>query len=172
MAIIFFRCSLITKVLRGSKSKRVSELKFDELSTYGLMKEYTRDYIKNVLSALSLQGYVQITRDEYPVVNLLPPALDVLRGKAQVVARLPQEIKIADMPEDDISKEMFEALRILRKNIADREDVPPYMVFSDATLRDMVRVMPKNLDEMRTVSGIGDYKLKKYGDEFLAAILS
>ena len=167
-----YGASLITKVLRGSKSKRVSELKFDELSTYGLMKEYTRDYIKNVLSALSLQGYVQITRDEYPVVNLLPPALDVLRGKVQVVARLPQEIKIADMPEDDISKEMFEALRILRKNIADREDVPPYMVFSDATLRDMVRVMPKSLDEMRTVSGIGDYKLKKYGDEFLAAILS
>ena len=162
--------SLITQVLRGSKDKRVLELRFNELSTYGLFKERSRLDVKNLIQNLISLGFINATQDQYPVLKLSAAAFDVLRGNERVFIPLPSKLSQQGRDKED-NTELFNSLRTLRKEIAESEGVPPYVVFSDATLRDMINVKPKTLPDMLGVTGIGEYKLKKYGQRFLDTLL-
>lgn len=160
-----FGLTLVAQVLKGSSDKRVLALHLDTLSTYGLMKERSLADIKLLIQRFVATDYLALTESKYPVLTLQPSAYAVLRGQAKVLQAVPKEVtKQAEAPE------LFEYLRALRKEIALRDHIPPYVVFSDATLKDMCAVLPKSREEMLLVKGIGEHKLQKYGEAFLACI--
>jgi ATP-dependent DNA helicase RecQ len=166
-----FGSGVVTSVLRGKNTKRVRDFDFDQLSTYGIMKDYSQDTIKELISFLTADGYVELSGDQYPVLKLLEPAFDVLHGKESVFIRR----VITNQPEQsDIDESadgnLFTVLRGIRAKIAMEEMVPPYVVFSDATLKDMCRVYPTDSARMLSVSGVGSFKLEKYGEFFISAI--
>ncbi len=154
--------TLVAQVLKGSGDQRIRQLKLQELSTYGLFRDRSIPDIKLMLQRFIATDYLALTDSEYPVVKLQPSAYEVLRGNAKVFQAVPKKEVRQEAP-----PELFDYLRALRKEIAAREHIPPYMIFSDATLRDMALVNPGTLDAMLEVKGIGDMKLKKYGKEFL-----
>ncbi|SHL08916.1 ATP-dependent DNA helicase RecQ [Selenomonas ruminantium] len=161
-----FGLTLVAQVLKGSNDKRVKELKFDKLSTFGLMKERTLADIKLLIQRFIATDYLGLTESKFPVVTLKPAAYPVLKGQEKVYQAVPKP----EVEKKPATPELFDHLRHLRKEIAIREHIPPYMVFSDATLRDMCQVQPATLDEMLDVKGIGEMKLQKYGQEFLDCI--
>ncbi|SFW60280.1 DNA helicase RecQ [Selenomonas ruminantium] len=161
-----FGLTLVAQVLKGSSDKRVKELHFDKLSTFGLMKERTLADIKLLIQRFIATDYLGLTESKFPVVTLKPAAYPVLKGQEKVWQAVPKPEK----EKEPAAPELFDHLRHLRKEIATREHVPPYVVFSDATLKDMCRIQPATLDEMLDVKGIGEMKLHKYGQEFLDCI--
>ncbi|WP_432403249.1 DNA helicase RecQ [Wukongibacter sp. M2B1] len=160
-----FGTTVIAQVLRGSKNKRIRELGFDNLSTYGIMKEYTEKEIKDLINILAAEGYIGLTDDQYPVVKLRQKAIPVLKGKEEVFQKVQKKKERAI--EDN---SLFEVLRGLRKDISTREKVPPYIVFSDSTLREMSKYYPQDYNSMLSIKGVGEMKLERYGEQFLAAI--
>ncbi len=162
-----FGTTLVAQVLKGSGDQRVRQLHFDELSTYGLFRKKTLADIKLMIQRFIATDYLMLTESEYPVLKLRPSAYEVLRGQRKVIQLIEKEKKAAPQ-----SPGLFHALRELRKELARRDNVPPYIIFSDATLQDMCRLRPKTLDQLLEVKGVGETKLKKYGKEFLACLLT
>lgn len=160
-----FGLTLVAQVLKGSSEKRVKELHFDQLSTYGLMKERSLADIKLLIQRFVATDYLALTESKYPVLTLQKSAYPVLRGQKKVFQAVPKEIT-----KQETTPELFEFLRALRREIALRDHIPPYVVFSDATLKDMCIVQPHTPDEMLLVKGVGEHKLKKYGQAFLECI--
>ena len=157
-----FGLGLVAQVLGGSTNQNVRKYGFDQLSTYGLFQDRSQPEIKLLIQRLIATDYLALTESEYPVLTLLPASYAVLKGSQSVLLPVP---KIKEhVP---AATGLFESLRTLRKKLAAHDHVPPYMVFSDATLRDMCTVNPATLEEMREVKGVGDLKLKKYGQAFL-----
>ncbi|MBC2726589.1 DNA helicase RecQ [Desulfosporosinus sp.] len=161
-----FGIGLVAEVLKGSRKAKIRELRFDELSTHGIMQEVALQDIKDLINCLVAEGYLQLSNGEYPVVKLLPNAVSVLKGEAKVTR------KVSPKPSRQESEEvsLFDRLRALRREIALRENLPPYMIFADSTLREMAQICPLNHRAMIRISGVGERKLEKYGDEFLAVI--
>ncbi len=157
--------TMVAQVLKGSQDQKVLKFGFDELSTYGLFHTRSLASIKLLIQRLAATGYLTLTESEYPVLKLLPSAYAVLKGAQQVLQPVPKEKK--KIPVDTT---LFDQLRTLRKELAARDKLPPYMVFSDATLQDMCALLPQTESELREVKGVGDLKLKKYGQPFLAAL--
>ncbi len=161
-----FGLTLVAQVLKGSNDKRVRELHFNELSTYGLMKERSLADIKLLIQRFVATDYLAMTESQYPVLTLEPRAYAVLKGQEKVYQAMPKP----EQEKEPAAPELFDYLRTLRKEIAARDHIPPYVVFSDATLRDMCVVQPATLDEMLDVKGVGELKLEKYGAAFLQCI--
>ncbi|MBE6072984.1 MAG: DNA helicase RecQ [Selenomonas ruminantium] len=161
-----FGLTLVAQVLKGSNDKRVRELHFNELSTYGLMKERSLADIKLLIQRFVATDYLAMTESQYPVLTLEPRAYAVLKGQEKVYQAMPKP----EQEKEPAAPELFDYLRALRKEIAARDHIPPYVVFSDATLRDMCVVQPATLDEMLDVKGVGELKLEKYGAAFLQCI--
>ena len=159
-----YGAGLIAEILKGSKNKKVLQLRFDKLSTYGLMEEYTLQEIKDLINLLAAEGYLTLTEGEYPVVKLGRKAPAVLKGSEEVWQR---RRKKREVREDDI---LFEKMRQLRKEIAEREGVPPYIVFPDSTLRELCDRLPLNRDSMLKAKGVGQIKMERFGGEFLQLI--
>lgn len=157
--------TLVALVLKGSKNKKVLELNFDKLSTYGIMRQYSEKDIKNMINVLIAEGYMALTESEYPVVRLTEKAVNVLKGKEQVFKKMHKKIQ-----KQKVDNSLFEMLKSIRKIISDREKVPPYIVFPDSTLRELSEYLPQDHDAMLKIKGVGEAKLKRYGDEFLEVI--
>ena len=155
-------------VLRGSKDKRLLENKLDGLSTYGLMNAYSREELREIIAQLVEQGYLDCGSGE--ILEPTPAAAEILfRGRAITVTmeekalreRFPQSgTVIAD-------SNLLANLKALRKRLAEKEKVPAFVIFSNATLEDMAKKQPKTMDEFLTVSGIGRVKAQRYGTAFL-----
>lgn len=160
-----FGTTLVSQVLRGSKNKRVREFGFDNLSTYGIMKEYSEKEIKDIVNLLIAEGYIGLTEDQYPVIKLKPMAVSVLKSKERVFQKVQKKKEKAAS-----DNSLFEILRRLRKEISNRENVPPYIIFADSTLREMSKYYPQDYDSILNIKGVGEAKLKRYGDEFLDVI--
>ncbi|MED4351502.1 DNA helicase RecQ [Schinkia azotoformans] len=160
-----FGKTLVAQVLKGSKNKRIIEMHLQKLSTYGLLKKRTEKDIANLIDFLIAEGYCKLTNSQYPTVGLTNKVVPVLKGEQKVYKK---EQAIRHLL--DANDELFEILRTVRKEIADREKVPPYIVFSDSTLRDMCAKCPEDEAAMLSVKGVAETKLERYGREFLAAI--
>lgn len=157
--------TLVASVLKGSKDKKVLHLGFNTLSTYGLLKSYTIQEIRDAINRLIATDYLALTDNEYPVVRLTSKATPVLKGQAKVLQKVPRRPqKLA--PDNSL----FEILRALRKEIADREKVPPYHVFADTTLKEMSEYYPTDNKSLLAIKGVGEVKLAKYGHEFLVLL--
>lgn len=166
-----FGASIIAHILKGSHTKVVREKKLDRVLTYGRLRSVKIAHIRDLIASLSADGYLRKNKD-YGVVELTAVAEKVLAGKARVegLALGFTESVMADVAEGpDVPRDLslFDALRELRSRIAKDEKVPPFVVFSDATLEDMIRVHPLTKEDMGRVHGVGAFKLQKYGARFL-----
>ena len=160
-----FGKTLIAQILKGSNNKRVKELKFDQLTTYGLLKKHTEKEITSLIDFFVAEGYLALSEGQYPVLRLNNQAYDVLKGNSPIHKKEKQKLKtiVAD-------HELFEKLRELRKEISTREKVPPYIIFADSTLREMSETCPVNKQEMLAVKGVGQQKFDSYGHDFLEVL--
>lgn len=157
---------LTAEVLRGSKNKKVLDLKLDELSTYGIIKEYTIKEIQDLINKLIADGYLKLTEGQYPVLKLNKIALDVLKGNERVYMKINKINKQAAKKDN----KLFDILRNLRKEISIREAVPPYIIFSDVSLMEMSEYLPQDERQFLKIKGVGESKLERYGKEFLDII--
>ncbi len=156
--------TMVADVLKGSQNKKVQQLNFHRLSTYGLLSNYTVREIKDFINLLIAEGYITMTQGEYPILKLRENAYRVLKGQAGVYQKIRRE------KQDYVDDGLFQALRGLRKEIAVREKLPPYMIFSDKTLQEMSLHCPTNDQALLVVSGVGEFKLQRYGAAFLQEI--
>ena len=162
--------TMIVDVLRGSKNKKVLELGFNKLSTYGIMKDYTNEGLKNFINTLVSHGFLEIkenlgSRGSFPTISLNSQSSKVLKGEIKVQFK---EVKIAKEVRN--KNELFGILSDLRKTIAVKEKIAPYMVFGDSTLLSMANTYPTHEDELLNISGVGQIKYEKYGQDFISAI--
>ncbi|HEX4131019.1 MAG TPA: DNA helicase RecQ [Pirellulales bacterium] len=162
-------------VLSGSRDQRIMELGHDQLSTYGLLAEHDRRHIRGWIEQLAAQDYLQKV-GEYTVLKLTPAGWQVLRG--EVVPRLlkpagrpRREARTAIESWEGVDRELFEELRLLRRRKAEEQGLPPFVVFSDVTLRDLARRRPSTPEAMLAVHGVGQAKCARYGEEFVGAIV-
>ena len=160
-----FGVAMVVDVLRGSKNSKVINAKFNELSTYGIMKDYSNDELKVFINTLISHGYIDYVEGTYPVIKLNNKSIKVIKGEENVQFK---EVKIKSTSNDNNT--LFEILRELRFNIANEEGVPPYIIFGDNTLREMSTKYPLNLEELINISGVGEVKLNKYGEIFINTI--
>ncbi|MGI5875783.1 MAG: DNA helicase RecQ [Dethiobacteria bacterium] len=159
-----YGAGLVAEILKGSKNKKVLQFGFDKLSTYGIMNEYTLQEIKDLINLLTAEGYLSLVGIDYPVVKLGQKAVAVLKGNEKVWQRRPKK---REAPKSDL---LFEKLRRLRKTIAEREGVPPYIIFPDSTLNEFCKWLPPDKDAMLKVKGVGQVKMESFGEEFLQVI--
>ncbi|KRN94740.1 DNA helicase RecQ [Pediococcus stilesii] len=157
-----FGKEMIALVLTGSKNQRVRQFRYDELSTYGLMQRRTKKDVTELIDFLVASGYIAPDGGQFPILKITATGLQVLLGKQRVFRKVAVKVDKA-LSENN---ELFEELRVLRRNLAEKQNVPPFVIFSDQTLHDMCAVMPETLEEMLDVKGIGDSKLEKYGSQF------
>jgi len=163
-----FGIGLVAEVLKGSRKAKIRELRFDELSTHGIMRDSSLQEIKDRINYLVAENFLQLSGGEYPVVKLLPNAVLVNKGEVKVWQKVtPRPIR---KNEEEIN--LFDRLRALRSELARRESLPPYMIFADNTLREMSQLCPNDLQSMIRISGVGEKKLEKYGSVFLEEIRS
>lgn len=169
----YFGKSMVIDILHGSENDRLLSFGFDKLSTYGIMSDVPVQTIRTEIDYLVANGYLCCTDDEYPVIELTPLSAKILKERISVNMKLPKkktrsrritdgQIKAGDL--------LFMKLKALRSKFASAANVPAYVVFSDAALRDMCRLRPVTRDEFLNVSGVGKRKAEQYGDEFCRLI--
>jgi ATP-dependent DNA helicase RecQ len=163
-----FGITMIASVLKGSKLKKVLDYRFDRLPTYGIMRELPEKEISDLINVLISEGYLQLSEGQYPVVKLQQPAADVLQGKLQVY----QKVRRQEQKAAAIDNTLFEQLRLLRREISQKEKVPPYIIFTDSTLREMSEICPTTAAGMLAIKGVGEVKFRNYGHPFLELIQS
>lgn len=176
-----FGVALVASVLKGSKNKKVLQYKFDELPTYGMMPRRTEKEITELINVFVAEGYLALSEGQYPVVRLQPMAGEVLKGQRQVMQR---EMRVAatagsaagggrrrasgnDYGPSAVNETVFEQLRLIRRDLAARDRVPSYIIFNDATLREMSVECPQTEADMLRIKGVGEVKYRKYGLPFL-----
>ncbi len=178
----------VVDVLRGSQNRRLLDLRHDRLSTYGIGSHLSGDAWRSLLRQLVHLGYLRQEMGEFPVLALAPAAAALLKGEQTLMLARPR-VRVRAEParrrrgtgrpgEADagrgeregvrVDEELFDGLRALRRVIAEREGVPAYVIFHDATLREMAAVGPTTPEELLGIGGVGQRKLEKYGEEFLA----
>ena len=161
-------------VLRGSRDQRILENRHDALSVYGIGEAYSKAQWLTIGDRLLELGAVTI--GEYKVYTLTPTGAEILKGAQSVTLkkeRLTVQKSAPKKPKIDLEgydADLFETLRTLRMEIATTNNIPPYVVFSDKTLKEMAVTRPKNRNEMLQISGVGEVKFERYGEEFLACI--
>ena len=173
----------IVKVLRGSKAQDLSYLNPESLPSFGMLDEVPEARIRDVLSQMATDGFLTIAEGRLPIVGFGPRAAETVAPefhydikkikRADARARRTPDVStpaVGSYVPDDGDEELFQKLRALRLDIARELGKPPYIVFSDKTLRDMVRVKPITDDQFLAVNGVGESKLKQYGERFMAAI--
>jgi ATP-dependent DNA helicase RecQ len=163
----------IIDVLRGGKTQKITQHGHDKLSTYGIGKDKSLDEWRMLGRSLLHQGLLEQTSDGYAVLKLNALSWEVMRKQRTVSIAIPvvQKITWEDTNEKAAEVEMLmQRLRSLRKQLADEQSVPPYVIFQDSTLKLMAQVQPQTKEEFSKLSGVGSHKLAQYGDKFLAEI--
>ena len=164
----------IVDVLKGRKPARVVEFGFDKLSTFGIGKEKPDEYWFNIINQLVHQGFLRIDINRYGALSLTDAAKEVLRGTVNLQMAVPRLTVVSTSKSSIVNKHydkaLFAKLKHLRKRLADEQDIPPFVVFSDASLIDMASQMPQSPFDFLQISGVGQVKLEKYGSDFIALI--
>ncbi len=167
----------VIDVLRGSRKERLLQLRHDRLSTYGIGKDNGQEYWSSLLRHLIQQGYLEQDLGNYSVLKLTAAARPLLRGEQSLSMAVPR-VKTASVPKTmrrqtgdiDHDPALFERLRGLRKILADSAGIPPFVIFSDASLVEMSALQPNSNEAFLQIHGVGIHKLERYGTDFLAEI--
>ncbi|NOH71179.1 ATP-dependent DNA helicase RecQ [Vibrio pectenicida] len=171
-----FGISYVVEVLRGMQNIRIRENGHDKLSTYGIGRENSHDYWVSIIRQLIHKGMLSQNITRNSTLQLTEEARPLLRGDMNLELAVPRldtaarTAKSEKLTSKNYDKKLFAKLRKLRKSIADEDGLPPYVVFSDATLIDMAEILPTSYGEMLAVNGVGQRKLEKYADPFLDLI--
>ena len=173
-----FGVHYVIAVLRGMHNQKIIERQHDQLSVYGIGKDKSKEHWQSVIRQLIHLGFVQQVISELnPTLQLTENAKAILKGKEPLELAMPRISaisKIAHNPQRqsvaNYDKDLFARLRFLRKQIADKENIPPYIVFNDATLQEMAQYMPTSNIEMLQINGVGSIKLERFGQPFMALI--
>lgn len=167
----------VIEVLRGSKARRLMDLRHNLLSTYGIGDDIPAKEWEYIIRQLIHLGYLVQDFSRFGALRLSPAARPVLKGELEVIMGRPRSVeatvekrKQSDVRKGDYDQELFDTLRRLRKQLADAAGVPPFVVFSDATLADMAVHMPVTATQFRQIIGVGEHKLHHYGKPFMEAI--
>ncbi|MEJ1312419.1 DNA helicase RecQ [Latilactobacillus sakei] len=159
---------MVAQVLTGSKNQKIMQFRFDELPTYGLMRGDSQKEVSGLIDYLVASGYLRASGGQYPVLQITLAGVKVLKGQEKVTRKMAAKVQ-KTLPEDN---ELFERLRELRRDLAEEQGVPPFVIFSDKTLYSMCEIMPTSLAEMLDVKGVGENKLEKYGELFLDILVA
>lgn len=159
--------SVLVDILRGFKGPKIIQNKLDNLSTYGIMKEYSSKFIRDLIKTLLDLEYVNLKEGTYSMLKLNPKSIRVLKSKEKVICKLSEDIE-----EKMENKELFNKLRLWRKEKANTLGIKPYIIFSDSTLIELTNKIPKNKEELLNIRGMGEKKFEKYGEEVLRVIHS
>ncbi|WP_407331867.1 ATP-dependent DNA helicase RecQ [Enterovibrio sp. 27052020O] len=170
-----FGVGYTVEVLRGMQNQRIKEHGHEKISTYGLGKAHSHEYWVSIFRQLIHRGYLMQNIARSSVLQLTEEARPVLRGETALELAVPRlglspRSKADKLGKRNYDKKLFAKLRKLRKAIADKEDIPPYVVFNDATLIEMAEMIPTSQGELLAVNGVGQRKLEKYGHVFLDVI--
>lgn len=173
-----FGKKMICDILRGSKNEKILRSGLDTQTTYGLMKEYKESQVQDIIEFLEFEGYIQSVGNEYPTLAITNKANAVLFYNETIVMKQAKP-KVSSKKKaqkekttEIVDRSLFEELKALRRELADENNVPAYIVFSDATLIDMCKKLPTTTEEFLEVSGVGKVKLELYGDRFLQILKS
>ena len=168
----------VVDVLRGAQTQRVLDLKHDQLSTYGIGAEKVADAWTSLIRQLIHRGYLVQDVASYSVLKLTEAARPLLRGEETLVLAKPrirvktlQKKGRAQVGDFDYDDDLFDALRIRRKRLADEAGVPPYVIFGDASLAEMAAKMPTDEASMLAINGVGKHKVQRFGSEFIDEII-
>jgi ATP-dependent DNA helicase RecQ len=174
--------NILIDVLRGSGRREIAERGYDRIKTFGAGRNFSTSEWLTYLSQLINLGYLEVAYEQYGALKLTPASQRVLFEQEAVelvrIATLKERREkdkakaIVKTKAERVRDELFEVLRKLRRELAQKKGVPPYIIFSDATLEEMAAVKPTNDEEMRNISGVGERKLHLYGDTFLQAIIA
>lgn len=173
-----FGITVIVQVLRGSRNKRILQLGLDKVSTYGIMKEYYEDVLKEIIMTLISMDYIHITADKYPVLKLTPSSFSILKGEKKVhhkkdlleIESTPKRQLDTNYIDANYNEELFERLRELRYKIAEEKKIAPFIIFHDSTLKEMATYYPKDKESFMSIKGVGLKKYESYGEEFIDVI--
>ncbi|MBD8137219.1 DNA helicase RecQ [Bacillus sp. CFBP 13597] len=160
-----FGKTMISQVLTGSRNKKIEEFGFQKLSTYGIINDQTAKDVGDFIDFLTAKQYIEMTGGQFPVLKVTNAGREVLLGQKKVLRK---EIKKVSSISADHG--LFEELRQLRKELASMENVPPFIIFSDASLKDMAVKLPRTEEEFLEVKGVGMQKFERFGDAFLQVI--
>jgi ATP-dependent DNA helicase RecQ len=176
-----FGINHIVGVLHGDNNDAIRRWRHEQLSTFALLKESSKPEVRDWIYQLIGQGVLIQVGDEYPVLKLNEASWEVLRGQREVrliqlkrraKGQGPKKSRSEEVSWEGVDRPLFDALRHLRRQIAQEIAKPPYVIFSDDTLRELARVRPSTLERMRQVRGIGDVKLRTYGERFLTVLVA
>ncbi|MBD3242283.1 MAG: DNA helicase RecQ [Chitinivibrionales bacterium] len=173
-----FGAGHVVDIVRGASTKRIRQFGHDRLPTHGVGKDHDKRYWRQVVDELVAEHLVVQSEGKYPVLAVTEAGWEVLRGERPVTTLRHEQPAVLPPPRDTrvtaepqaVDAQLFECLRALRRTLADERGVPPYVVFSDRSLRDMAARMPETEEQMRAVHGVGEAKLYAYGDMFLREI--
>ncbi len=160
-----FGKTIIAQVLTGSKNKKVLELRLNKLPTYGLMKEKSTKEVTDFIEFFISQELIAVDHGTFPTLYIKEKGKGVLLGKEIVKRKEAVQTK-----QVAVNDPLFEELRMVRKEIAEKENVPPFVIFADTALKDMCVKQPQSREEFLTITGVGQNKLEKYGEQFIEAI--
>ena len=168
--------STIVDCLKGSNNKNSKEKNLKNISTFALMKENNTKYIKDLIGVLIADGYIKVSGFKYPILKLNEKSKEVLFSKKKVYIRDLKEENKKEKNDKfngnfDYDIDLFNNLKKLRLEISKKRNIPPFIVFSDASLIDMARLKPKNERDFLKIKGVGEKKLSQYGDLFIGKII-
>jgi ATP-dependent DNA helicase RecQ len=173
--------SMVAEILRGGRGEKLRRAGFENLSVYGIMAGTDTHRLRLIMDELIRKGYLSTEGNEYPVLCLNEKSRSILRGETKLTmmlspqmekpaaktAEVKQELLVPVLETDD---GLFKRLKELRSKLAQEASIPAYVVFSDASLRDMCRKRPETAEQFLEVSGVGEVKLKRYGEAFITAL--
>ena len=154
--------SVLIDVLRGMVGPKIINDKLNQLSTYGIMKDYSSKFIRDFIKVLIEYGYVSLRQGTYSMLQLNEKSYKILKSDLKVVLKLE-----ADNEEKVLNNMLFNKLKLWRRDIAIQEGVKPYIIFSDATLIELCNKLPQNEEELLEIRGMGEKKFKKYGEKLI-----
>ena len=157
--------SVLIDVLRGMVGPKIINDKLNQLSTYGIMKDYSSKFIRDFIKVLIEYGYISLRQGTYSMLQLNEKSYKILKSDLKVVLKLE-----ADNEEKVLNNMLFNKLKLWRRDIAIQEGVKPYIIFSDATLIELCNKLPQNEEELLEIRGMGEKKFKKYGEKLIEVL--
>lgn len=179
-----FGMTMVCDILKGSQNAKVRRYGFENNSAFGMLGDFTLSEVRDMVRQCIDDGYLDQSDGKYPVVSLTADGRQALSGSRRIVQQkvvaadpvpeLPkrQQKRRAGAVDEDALRPLFDTLRAVRLELAKDEHIPPFVIFSDATLWDMAALKPDSLDAMSQIKGVGSFKLHKYGRQFVGAIQS
>lgn len=155
--------SVLIDIVRGIRGPKIIQNKLDSITTFGIMKEYSSSFIRGLIKELLAQSYVSLKEGTYSMLKLNKKSMEILKGDRKVVALIKEE-------EVPLDKELFNKLKSWRRERAIKEGIRPYIIFSDATLIEIVNRIPKSKEELFDIRGVGEKKVLKYGEDIIKII--